>query len=149
MDEWKNQASSHSGGTGSVNGHKHSWNNLISVQHCCLNTSYLKKKALDTRRQVPPLQGYYAAVQELADCAVKGRGSDPDGHASLWGPDCECDRGPHLDCCHSQSGARNVARAGGQALHVGGWCRRGSPWKALREERDLVLARAPLINRLL
>lgn len=85
------------------------------------------KKALDTQRQVLPLQGYYAAVQELADCAVKGRGSDPDGHASLWGPDCECDRGPHLDCCHSQSGARNVARAGGQALHVGGWCRRGSP----------------------
>lgn len=82
-----------------------------------------------------PLQGYYAAARELADCAVRERGSDPDDHGSLWGPDCGCDRDLHSGCCHSQSGARNVVRAGCQASHVGGWCRRGSPWKAL-SERD-------------
>lgn len=93
-----------------------------------------------------PLQGCCAAAQVRAGCAVRGQESDPDGHEFLWGPDRGCDRGRRSGCCHSQSGARTVARAGGQASHVDGWCRRGSPWKALRGERDTWQQRAPLIR---
>lgn len=93
-----------------------------------------------------PLQGCCAAGQELADCAARGQGSDPDGHEFLWGPDCGCDHGPHSGYCHSQSGARSVARAGVQASHVDGWCRRGSPWKALRGERNTIRPSAYLIE---
>lgn len=73
------------------------------------------------------LQGCCAVAQKQADCVVKGRGSDPGGHGLLWLVEHGCDRGPRSGCCRLQSEVRNGVKAGGQASHVDGWCRRESP----------------------
>lgn len=102
---------------------------------CLIVWIYSKYAKHGSAVSVSPLRGCRAAAQTLADYAGRGRGSDPGGHGSLWGPGCGCGHGPRSGCCHSLSGARSVARAGGRALACG-WRRRGSPWKALRVDRQ-------------
>lgn len=108
--------------------HKYEWRRSVTLRYTLNPSAAISATS--------PLQSCCAAARELAGFAVRGRGNDPDGHGFLGGPDCGCDRGPHSGCCRWQSGARSAVRAGGRASHVDDWCRRGSPWKALRGWRE-------------